>query len=132
MFDLKIDQNGDLAFAGNLDLMGAVGDQVSEQRVIVRLKIPKGTWIYDIEGTLGSQLREIIRNARSYTADRARTYVMDALSPASDISVAEVQIIPSERGSNVDVVVSFRNTLSESEIILPEATNELLVTTLTL
>jgi hypothetical protein len=132
MFDLKIDQNGDLAFAGNLDLMGAVGDQVSEQRVIVRLKIPKGTWIYDIEGTLGSQLREIIRNARSYTADRARTYVMDALSPASDISVAEVQIIPNERGSNVDVVVSFRNTLSESEIILPEATNELLVTTLTL
>jgi phage gp46-like protein len=132
MFDLKIDQNGDLAFAGNLDLMGAVGDQVPEQRVIVRLKIPKGTWIYDLEGTLGSQLREIIRNARSYTADRARTYVMDALAPASDISVAEVQIIPSERGSNVDVVVSFRNTLSESEIVFPEATNELLVTTLTL
>jgi hypothetical protein len=132
MFDLKIDANGDLVFGGNLDLMGAVGDQVPEQRVIVRLKIPKGTWIYDLEGTLGSQLREIIRNARSYTADRARTYVMDALAPASDIAVSEVQITPNESGSSVQVIVSFRSALTESEIAFPEAEQELLVTSLTL
>ena len=132
MFDLKIDGNGDLVFAGNLDLMGAVGDEVPAQRVIVRLKIPQGRWIYDIEGTLGSQLREIIRNARSYTADRARTYVMDALHPASDISVANVEITPNASGSSVLVTVAFRPSLTESEIAFPEGEQELLVTTLQL
>lgn len=132
MFDLKIDTNGDLVFAGNLDLMGATGDEVAEQRVVVRLKIPKGSWLYDINGTLGSELREIIRNARSYSSDRARTYVMDALSHASDIAVANVQITPSERGSQVDITVSFKAALLESEIAFPEGDQELIITTLTL
>jgi hypothetical protein len=128
MFDLAIDPNGDLVFAGNLDLMGATGDEVYEQRVVIRLKIPKGSWIYDIEGTLGSQLREIIRNARSYSADRASTYVMDALSPASDIAVTNVQVLPNDNGSNVDVIVSFRAAMTESGIAIPDIEQDILAT----
>jgi hypothetical protein len=132
MFDLKLDTNGDLVFGGNLDLLGATGDQIYEQRVIVRLKIPRGLWVYDINGTLGSQLREIIRNARSYSADRARTYVMDALSPAGDISVREVEITPNESGTRVDITVSFRTTLMEEDIAFIPNEEELLLASLTL
>ena len=132
MFDLAIDPNGDLVFGGNLDLMGATGDRVYEQRMIVRLKIPKGQWIYDINGTLGSQLREIIRNARSYSADRANTYVMDALSPASDIAVSEVRVQPSPLGNQVDITVLFKAALTEGEIIFPPGEQDLLSAVLSL
>ena len=132
MFDLAIDPNGDLVFAGNLDLQGATGDQVAEQRVIIRLKIPRGSWIYDIDGTLGSQLREIIRNARSYSVDRARTYVMDALKDAGDIAVSDVEITPNANGSQVDIAVSFKTELFEDEVVYPEGDRDLLFATLTL
>ena len=55
-FDLAISEHGDLVMSGSRDLAGISGSDQTGQRVQIRLRLHRGTWFYDEDGTLGSLL----------------------------------------------------------------------------
>lgn len=98
-YDLALDlATGDLVFGPQRDLQGASGDGLTKQRIFIRCKIPQGTFAFDEDGNLGSQLFQI----HSYPTDRqlreAPTLVQQALEPMEDIEVGEVDASVNDAG----------------------------------
>lgn len=97
MWDLAVDgETGDLLFSPTRDLLGAVGDGLTRQRILVRCKIPRGTWVYDEIGTLGSNLYRISRSPGSKQIQDAPGYVREAVADMDDIQIHDVQVQPDE------------------------------------
>lgn len=92
MFDLALAANGDLVFAANRDLAGVSGIDLIEQRIKLRLKLRRGTWLYDPERTLGSQLFRLSGASADEASTALTAYVQEALRPmASEIVVNEIR-----------------------------------------
>lgn len=92
MFDLAIDlESCDLIFGPHTDLLGASGDVVTRQRILTRCKIPRGTWVYDEDGTIGSRLLQISGRPSGQQLAQAPALVEEALEPMQDIQVGSVQ-----------------------------------------
>lgn len=91
-FDIAIDYGtGDLLMAPNQDIQGRTGPDVFEQRIRIRLKIQRGTWMFDpTDGELGSRLLELSRVSSARAVAEMEQYVREALEPMSDISVRDV------------------------------------------
>lgn len=92
-WDLAISEHGDLIFAGNRDLAGVSGSDLIEQRMRLRLKLHRGSWVYDADGNLGSNLWRLI-GMRPQDANAAvNALVREALRPmANEINVADVKV----------------------------------------
>lgn len=102
-FDLAISENGDLIFSAIRDLQGIGGIGQVNQRVRTRLKIPLASWIYDDEGTLGSQLYTLVSSNPAEAQARAEAYVREALRPMEDVNVDHVELVPESNGFTVNV-----------------------------
>lgn len=125
--DLAIDNNGDLVFAGNRDLLIVEGQEQVEQRIRMRLLMPQGTFVYDSEEMIGSDisgpdlastLRRLPTDDRIY--DDLALRVQEALAPMEDIMVSDVRITasPDNRQLTVDVLYTMRpEFFEESESI---------------
>ena len=111
-FDLLLSENGDLVFSATRDLQGIAGIGQVNQRIRTRLKIPRGSWIYDDDGTLGSQLYNLTITNPLEAQARAEAYVREALRPAEDISVDHVELEQDVRGFTVNV---FYRLVGESD-----------------
>jgi phage gp46-like protein len=83
---------GDLLFSPSLDLLGATGDGLTTQRIYVRCKIPRGTWQYDEDGTLGSRITSVSRSVAAQQVQDLPNLVREALEPMDDIHVDDVQV----------------------------------------
>ena len=94
-FDLAISEKGDLIIAGNRDLQGSSGTPLVEQRMLLRLKIPRGSWLYDEDKTLGSLAHQIMKSHPNRAYDLP-SIVQEALRPMDDISVHDVEIVDAE------------------------------------
>src|SRR4051794_13029946 len=92
-YDLLISENGDLVFSAIRDLQGIAGIGQINQRVRMRLKIPLGSWIYDDDGTLGSNLYTLSGVNPVEAQSRAEAYVREALRPMTEISVDSVELV---------------------------------------
>lgn len=90
MFDLALSPNGDLILAGNRDLAGISGADLVEQRIRLRLRLRRGTWVYDENETLGSQLHRMIGMAPEEAHNSVGAYVREALRTMDDINVDDV------------------------------------------
>lgn len=92
MWDLQIENEvGDLVFTPAHDLAGVGGQALLRQRVSIRCKIPRGTYLYDIDGDLGSTLHLVPRSPSPAQMAEAREAVNTALEPMSDeITVDDV------------------------------------------
>lgn len=109
-WDLALDSlTGDLVFGPTLDLLGVSGPELDVQRIIVRTKIPRGSFVYDEDKTLGSNLHLVSRNPNR--VEEARSYIMEALAEADGISVDEVLISLDDFGQMV-ADVKFTSTVS--------------------
>ena len=96
-WDLALDgETGDLLFSPTHDLLGATGDGLTNQRILLRCRIPRGAWQYDEEGTLGSRLAAISRAPSARQLAEAPSLVQEALEPMDDISVGDVQVSTDE------------------------------------
>lgn len=92
MWDLALDlESCDLIFGPHTDLLNAAGDVVTRQRMLVRCKVPRGTWVYDEDGTLGSRLYQISGRPSGQQINQAPTLVEEALEPMDDIHVGLVR-----------------------------------------
>lgn len=113
--DLAMSNNGDLIFAGNRDLMVVTGQEQIEQRIRMRLLLPRGTFTYDTDEFVGSDIvgPDIISTLRRIGSDD-RVYddlilrVYEALAPMTDIVVTDVRVEWDEEASSIDVQVVYR------------------------
>lgn len=89
-YDLAISEHGDLILAGNRDLAGMTSVDLLNQRIKIRLKIHRGSWYYDTDGTLGSFLFQVV--GKDPQSDlQIESYVREGLRAMQDeISLEEI------------------------------------------
>lgn len=130
MFDLAIDlESCDLMFGPHTDLLGASGDVVTRQRILARCKIPRGSWVYDETGTLGSRLYQISGHPTGQQLSQSPSLVQEALEPMQDIRVG--QIVPKVTQDNhLAVFVGYQpiGGLAGDEVLTTEPAPEFDVT----
>ncbi len=83
--------NGDYNLTPSGHIERVSGDEDIKQRILIRLVIRKGSFVYDED--LGSELYKLYREKRSNIPNMAKQYVIDALEPETDISVQDVSVI---------------------------------------
>lgn len=109
-FDLALDlSTGDLLFGPTHDLMGITGPELATQRMVIRAKIPRGSFIYDADGTLGSFLHLITRNPSSSQLVDARSALSEALSDMEGVEITSIDLEIGEQ-NNLIAHVKFQQT----------------------
>lgn len=107
-FDLAISEHNDLIFAANRDLLGVGGVELVEQRIKLRIKMERGSWVYDINQDLGSNVHRALGKVYDLAASEIPTWVRQALEPMEDIQVQEVQMRqPVDNSQLAEIVVSY-------------------------
>jgi hypothetical protein len=92
-FDLMLDRaTGDWLFSANMDLKPVSGDELIGQRIKIRTVIPRGTFVYDENRTLGSRLYEAMRMPSNRAMDETPAIIEEALEPMRDIAVQQILI----------------------------------------
>jgi hypothetical protein len=104
-FDLALGPSGDLVFAANRDLLGVSGFALYEQRIRTRLKIERGSWVFDVNGTLGSRISGLLRRGSSQAMTEITAYVHEALDSMDDITVSNISIEPDPNNSRGDTLL---------------------------
>ncbi len=87
--DYQIDKR-DLVKKGLGDVKMVMGQEAVKQRLLLRLTIEKGTFIYD--ESLGSHLKELHRAKPQQVNALADLYVREALAVEKDITVEQVAL----------------------------------------
>lgn len=109
-FDLALDPNtGDFMFGPTHDLAGITGEKLASQRMTIRAKIPRGSFIYDQDGTLGSFLYLISRNPSSSQLRDARSSLQEALADMDGVEINDINVNTDESGKLV-ATVKFEQT----------------------
>jgi len=111
-FDLAISEFNDLLFMGNNDLALVFGNSLIEQRIRLRLKIIRGSWIYDTSKTLGSDLRQILHETQQSAASKVEPIVRQALLPMKDIRVQSVDVFQGTTEREIIIRVNYSQTPS--------------------
>jgi len=109
-FDIAIDkETGDWLFGPTLDLIGVTGPELDVQRINIRSRIPRGSFTYDENGSLGSFLHLISRNPSPKQLSDARAYMVEALQDMDGISVIQIDTSSDEIGQLL-IDVKFEQT----------------------
>lgn len=107
-FDLALSEHNDLIFAANRDLLGVGGVELVEQRIKLRIKMERGSWVYDINQDLGSNVHRALGKVYDLAASEIPTWVRQALEPMEDIQVHEVQMRqPVDNSQLAEIVISY-------------------------
>jgi broad specificity phosphatase PhoE len=106
-FDLALSEHGDLIFSANRDLLGVSGQGLVEQRIRTRLKIPRGGWIFDPDGNLGSQLHMLSGKSFDDAQARANALVREGLRGMDDVTVNDVTVEAANHGITVYVAYGY-------------------------
>lgn len=122
-WDLAISDYGDLILAGNRDLAGVSGDDLTSQRITTRLLVHRGTWFYDSEGTFGSDLYQTVGKTPGQNLE-IDARVRDALRGMEDIVVDDVAWQYADDGKSVVVRVVWADNPEGDESMLQASTGE--------
>jgi hypothetical protein len=101
---------GDWLFNAQTDLQSVSGPEQTLQRIKTRLRIHAGSWIYDTDHSLGSELFAGLRIPRDRAIAEIPAYIEQALAPMTDISVEDVQIDEGSNERELEVLVKYRFT----------------------
>ena len=92
-WDVKQDtQTGDWEYTGHRDVMGVDGHAHTYQRILTRLRIPRGSYDSDTGNVLGSFLEDTMRYGFDRLLPEAPTLIREALSGMLDITVINVDV----------------------------------------
>lgn len=93
--DLLISPLGDLVFSANRDAAIVSKADLTTQRIMLRLKLPRGSFVYGPKD-LGSEMARLLR-AGTTAEQRARgvSIVTQALKPMQDFTITSVSVEPS-------------------------------------
>ena len=106
MWDLALSQYGDLIFAANRDFLGVAGVPRVEQCIRTRIKIPRGSWVYDTEQKLGSRVHGALNHGRERAAQEIPIFVHEALDDMPEITVGEIDVA-SEDDRNINLLIGY-------------------------
>jgi len=122
-WDLQLEgATGDLVFSPAHDYAGVSGEEILRQRISIRCKIPRGTYLYDETGQLGSTLHLIPRSPSVGQIQGAEAAVMEALAPMSDeINIISVDVEKTE-DNKLQVNVNFTPVLSDPDVPIFDTT----------
>lgn len=124
-WDFILDRKtGDWVFDGNTDSMGVDGDELIRQRIFIRMKIPRGTFIYDTNKTLGSRAYQALRFSSERNIRDLPSIVFEALEEMTDISISNVDVTADEETQSARVTVHYKNIVLPGEAALPDAISE--------
>jgi len=125
-WDFGISEHGDLIFTGHRDLAGKSGTDLLEQRMILRLKLHRGEWIFDDDETLGSNLYRLIGMSAADIHGAIEPYVREALRPMdNEIQVVSVshshvntqgELTDTHEPSSTGVVISIVYRVTDTDI----------------
>jgi len=106
MWDIAITDHGDLIFAAGKDLEYVEGTQLYNQRIINRLRIRRGSWIFNRDSSLGSDLDSMMGRPQTQQVANVTNLVANALAPMDEeIDIQDIQVTPEVRG--VQVMISY-------------------------
>jgi hypothetical protein len=115
-WDLAIADNGDIMLAANSDLGGKSGTDLLEQRMAIRMKLIRGSWVYDEAETLGSMLHTLIGLPPDKASATAPALVREALRAMSDeITVDDVRAFSDAQ--SVQLLVFYRVLESDPDAV---------------
>lgn len=107
-WDFRLDrETGDWVFDGNRDMMGVDSDELIRQRIYIRMRIPRGSFIYDTEKVLGSRAYSALRFSTERNLRDLPTIVEEALEGMDDISVTSIEVEADENDKRMDVVIHY-------------------------
>lgn len=108
-YDIAISEHGDLILAANRDYAGVSGQALIEQRIRLRLRITRESWVFD--QNLGSRLHTQAGSSPEEISARAEAIVREALRDMPDVTVEGVIV---EIESSHVIVVHVQYTAVES------------------
>ena len=116
-WDFRLDNStGDLVFSPSRDIAGVDSVGLLRQRVSIRCKIPRGTYMYDEDDSLGSELHLVPRSPSLAQVEDAKAAVATALEPmSSEINVTSVLAEKTEN-NQLQVTVAFTHVLTDYDI----------------
>jgi hypothetical protein len=118
-WDFKISEHNDLLFGPGRDWQPVTGEALLQQRIMLRLRMKRGSWILDDTGALGGNLDFALQMQQPAALEELDTLVAEALEPMSDeIIVADIEVKPSEHDVHaVDLLVKYQRVLPpESQV----------------
>ena len=108
---------GDVVFSQSADLSAISGINLIEQRMITRLKLQRGSWVYDENESLGSQLYRLTSMTPQTAQVHAEAYVREALRDILEIQVDTVRV--SLSGPSLVLIIDYHiveETVSLSDV----------------
>lgn len=112
-YDLALGSTNDLLFGASRDLLGVSGIALYEQRIRTRLKIDRGSWVYDDRNTLGSRLNNALGTITQQTISEITMYVHEALDTMDDVKITKVSVEPDpENDTSVLIIVGYQPALA--------------------
>lgn len=113
-WDIGLLDTGDISFNANGDIGGITGTDLLEQRMKLRLRLHRGSWLYDTDETLGSLLYRLIGMSSSDAQAVAAAYVREALRPIDEISVDNAEV--SVDSHMLTIIVDYHTVISSGSI----------------
>lgn len=96
-WDITLDtETGDWLLGPDRDIEASSGVALLRQNIFTRLKIPRGSFIYDEDGTLGSRLHSAHRMTLPRAIVEIPGMVREALADMTDVAVNDVTVSVSE------------------------------------
>lgn len=117
-YDFAIHPNGDWLFGASRDIQGVTGPELDKQRIRIRCKIPRGSFVYDADDSLGSRLHEVTRRALGADLGAVTGIVTEALEDMEGIVVDDV--VATQTDSGISVSISFTHMPDQDESQLGE------------
>lgn len=130
-WDLKISELNDLLFSPSRDWQTVVGTDLLQQRVMLRLKMRRGSWIFDDTRQLGSNIHFATAMQEPQALAAIEALVVEGLEPISDeVEIIDVDIRETDSPITLEVVVEYRRILPPEQSETPMMENQFLVMTL--
>lgn len=105
MWDLAISPHGDLIFSAGRDWLFVDGEQLMNQRIVNRLRIKRGSWIFNRDSSLGSDLDSVVGRSMEQQLENIPHLISDALDPIRDeIELHDVAVTTDELGGVVAIL----------------------------
>ncbi len=129
-WDLQISKYQDLLFKPNRDWQTVAGHRLLSQRIFIRLKVHRGSWVFDEDGSLGSHLDLALQANQINAIDEIPLFVSEALEPMNEeIDINDIRVEASETDSRaLNLVIEYRPILSSGLADVPILENEFLRT----
>lgn len=127
-WDLAVSTHGDLIFSGGRDWLFVDGDQLMNQRIINRLRIKRGSWMFNRDSTLGSDLGAIVSSPVEQQLDNIPHIISEALDPIDDeINIIDVDVTTDDLGG-ISAVLTYSRVIPDlPEEIFDQAAVQLII-----